>query len=128
MPSRETLSLWFHFGFWENWAGQGKRKWRFPGFYRRLIEYKLWRHSYFWQDSFIIPWYRYVACKIIGHGKTFITGDDGNGSEVLVCGKCLGYPDRDKVKRAPIENMPLYINDKDLTVQRIAIERLKTAR
>ena len=80
---RENYSLWFYLGFCKNYAGEGKSKWRFPGF----IKQKKWRNSYFWQDTFLTYWNRFLGCKIFGHKKVQRVDDD-NDVVYFFCFKC----------------------------------------
>jgi len=80
--ARETFSLWFYLGFWENYAGRGKRKWRFPEF----IKYKKWRGRWFVQDTFLTYWNRFLGCKLTEHKITVI--NDDNDVKRNFCFKC----------------------------------------
>lgn len=81
--NREGASLWFHLGFWENYAGRGKRKWRLPEFIKR----KRWNSKYFWQDTFLTHWNRFLGCKIFGH-RNVKSIDDDNGLRKDFCFNC----------------------------------------
>jgi len=63
MAQRQCASLWFYLGFWKNYAGSGKNKWRFPEFF----EEKVWRREYFIQDTFLTYWNRLIGCKLFGN-------------------------------------------------------------
>ena len=79
---RENCSLWFYYGFWKNYAGEGKNKWRFPEFIKR----KKWKNSYFWQDTFLTYWNRFLGCKIFGHKK--VQRVDDNDVVYFFCFNC----------------------------------------
>ena len=71
---RETANIW--------WVVFGKtavvsvsvedgvvRRRDFIGGIKKVIERRLWRSSYFWQDSFVTHWNRLVGCRLLGHRK-----------------------------------------------------------
>jgi len=117
---RQTCSLWFYLGFWKNWAGHGKSKWRFPDF----LKQRMWTSEYFIQDTFITPFFKLIGCKLIGHKTLFSDSGDEYGPGKR-CIRCDTYPIRTKINKLALYKMPLYINDLDKYVREVAIERLK---
>lgn len=81
--NRENASLWFYLGFWENYAGKDKRKWRLPEFIKR----KRWNSEYFWQDTLLTYWNRFLGCKLMGH-RDVQNIDDDNGKRKDFCFNC----------------------------------------
>ncbi len=73
MAGRQVMSLWFWLGFWQNYAGKGKRKWRFPEF----IKQKKYKSQYFMHDSFGKYYYRFLICPFRGHKNKQYIPDDG---------------------------------------------------
>lgn len=83
--NRENKSIWWRlFGFWRNYAGTGRSKWR--GW--ELLSRRFWRHrEYIWHDSVGRYWNRWVACPLIGHRNVQDVADCGE-PKLMHCFKC----------------------------------------
>lgn len=124
VSSRQTFSLWFYLGYWKNHAGKGKNKWRLPDF----LKSKPWKNSFFWKDSFVTPFFKLIGCRLFGHAKMQSYVYDQQDRKGLMCGRCFGFPLRERVKKLPLDQMPVYVNEDDEVVKGIAIERLRNAK
>lgn len=84
MGQRQCASLWFYLGFWKNYAGKGKNKWRFPDFFK----HKVWKNEYFMKDTFYTPWNKFLGCKLFGHRKIKFLWDDCGDGRYAYCFSC----------------------------------------
>jgi len=84
MAQRQCASLWYYLGFWKNYAGKGKNKWRFPDF----LKEKIWNSEYFIQDTFLTYWNRFIGCKLFGHGVIMFVNDMGSTEDHAFCFSC----------------------------------------
>jgi hypothetical protein len=124
VASRQTFSLWFYLGYWQNYAGRGKAKWRLPEF----IKGKPWKNKLFWQDSFVTPFFKLVGCRLFGHSKKQAYVYDQQDRKGLMCPRCFTFTLREKVKKLNLDQMPLYVNEDDEVVKQIATDRLRNAK
>lgn len=71
--SRETLNVWWYlFGFYENYGGSGKKKWRgYTLFHRYFWRGRFWgKDCSIWHDSVGGYWNKWVTCRLHGHVHT----------------------------------------------------------
>lgn len=85
---RLTYSLWYWLGFDKIYdsgivgVNDYKLKWRFPTFIKR----RMYKHVYFWDDTFRKYIYRYFICKVMGHRGVEII--DINDKYRVFCYNC----------------------------------------
>jgi hypothetical protein len=72
--SRDTADIWWL--FWNRGLED-------------IVNRKVWKSSYFWKDSFLRYWNRWVGCHLFGHELSNIEKDDDTYS--LYCWKCQQY-------------------------------------